>query len=169
MPTWDKVRHAFWFTRRRKTDHPMTPPLSHHERQIPTISISLESDDDLLQEHRSSKKTIRSATVSSSENRHIILGDETDQDDESTHGIQGRLDGNETRSTSAIDRQETLSSVQSSNLDDEHFLTRKQSKIGRLFSNEFALRSLNQKKSNVLFDLEMLQTLLRKEMKIFSF
>ena len=140
----------------------MTPPLSHHERQIPTISISLESDDDLLQEHRSSKKNTRSATVSSSENRHIILGDETDQDDESTHFIRvyrrGRLDGNETNSTSAIDRQETLSSVQSSNLDDEHFLTRKQSKIGRSFSNEFALKLLTKEKSNVLLNSEILQT-----------
>lgn len=92
----------------------MTPPLSHHERQIPTISISLESEDDLLQEHRSSKKSTRSATISSADHRSILFGDETDQDDESTHFIRRtKIDG------------------LSSNFDDEHILSRKQSKIGR--------------------------------------
>ena len=138
MPAWNRVRHAFRFTLRRKTDLPTIPPLPHHlDRQIPTISVSLESEDDLLHEHRSSsKKKKRSATVSSNDHRAILIGDETDHDDESTQvtriSRRARLDGNEASNLSNADRHEMLPSFNSTNTDDENLLTRKQSKIGRL-------------------------------------
>lgn len=67
-----------------------------------------------------------------------MIGEETDQDDESTQFIRtyhkGKLDSNETINSSTIDRQETPISINSisnsSNIDDENLLTRKQSKIG---------------------------------------
>lgn len=137
VPTWNRVRHAFRFTLRRKTDTPSTSPLPHHiERQIPTISISLESEDDLVQDQRLSKTKKRSATVSSNDHRQILVGDETDHDDESTQVIRTsrrtQRNGNESSIVSSIDRQEIHPSFNPTNTDDEHVLTRKQSKIGRL-------------------------------------
>lgn len=138
--TWNKVRHALKFSLRRKQDPPASPPLAHIERQVPTISISIESDDEQVQENHLSKRKEKkkSPTVISHDHRQTIVGEETDQDDESTQFVRAhykrRLDGNETPNSSSAERQEPLSSI---NLpvdvwptDDENLLTRKQSKIG---------------------------------------
>lgn len=135
-PTWNKVRHALKFTLRKKQGTHHSPPLSHIERQIPTISVSIESDDEQLQDTKCLKKKKKIQTTN--DNRQTNIGEDTDQDDESTQFVKAyhkkRLDGNETSHSSSTDRQETASAVSihytPTNPDDEHLLIRKQSKIG---------------------------------------
>ena len=70
----------------------------------------------------------------------MIIGEDTDQDDESIQFVKAyhkrRLYGNETSNPSSNERQETSSANVPSNtsiMDDEALLTRKQSKIGIYF------------------------------------
>jgi hypothetical protein len=132
---WSKVRHALKFSLGRKQGSPSTPPLVHAERQIPTISISIESDDEHLQENKRLKK--KKKIITTNDNRQTIVGEDTDQDDESVQFVRAyhkrRLYENETPTSSSTDRQETSSSnvpFHTTNADDEILLTRKLSKIG---------------------------------------
>jgi hypothetical protein len=107
----------------------------HAERQIPTISISIESDDEHLQENKRLKK--KKKIITTNDNRQTIVGEDTDQDDESVQFVRAyhkrRLYENETPTSSSTDRQETSSSnvpFHTTNADDEILLTRKLSKIG---------------------------------------
>ena len=137
---WVKVRHALKFSLRRKQPSPNSPPSLHRDRQIPTISVSIESDEEHLEEHRrQKKKKNNNNSINTNDNRRAVLADETDLDDESTQFVRAhhrqRLDGNETTHSSSTDRQDTSSSnvpLHSSTMDDETILTRKQSKIGQL-------------------------------------
>jgi len=76
---------------------------------------------------------MKNKILTTNDNRPILVGEETDQDDESTQFIRtyhkGRLEENETTNSSSVDRQETPTSI-NTNIDDENLLTRKQSKIG---------------------------------------
>jgi hypothetical protein len=125
------------FSLRRNEDFSTSSPLPYVDRQIPTISISIGSDDDQLQENKSFKKK-KKKNLMTNDNRQIIVGEETDQDDESTQFMKAyhkkRLDGNEITNSLGTDRQEIASATNilfhTSNPDDEHLLTRKQSKIG---------------------------------------
>ena len=132
MPTWNKVRHALRFSLRRKPESPTHASLANIQRQIPTISISIESDDDQLQVEKLVKMKKKKLLITN-DNRQILGAEDTDQDDESTQFVRTyhrlRFDENET-----VNSQDTASSTnlpqQTSNLDDEQLLTRKQSKIG---------------------------------------
>ncbi|CAF3386314.1 unnamed protein product [Rotaria socialis] len=135
---WSKVRHALKFTLRRKHGGvPASAPATNSERQIPTISISVESDDDHLQDNKptSKKKKIISTTT---DNRQIITGDDTDQEDESIQCVgayhKRNLDVNEISNSASIERQETSSTntpFTNLSMGDEALLTRKPSKIAR--------------------------------------
>lgn len=110
----------------------------HLDRQIPTISVSIESDEEHPEEHRRQKKKNNNNSINTNDNRRAVIADETDLDDESMQFVrahhQRRLDGNETTHSSSTDRQDTSSShvpLRSLALDDETILTRKQSKIGQ--------------------------------------
>ena len=148
LPTWHnwvRVRHALKFSLRRKQPSASSPPLAHPDRQIPTISVSIESDEEHLEEQKRQKKKKKS-TITGIDTRRALLADETDLDDESTHFVrayhQRRLDGNETTNSSSTDRQDTSSSNVPSHalaMDDETTLTRKQSKIGRLKTAHYSL------------------------------
>lgn len=141
------------FSLRRKQDSPTSPPLSHAERQIPTINISIESDDDQLQDNKHLKK--KTKIITTNDNRQITVGEDTDQDDESMQSVRAhhkpRLYGNETPNSSSLDRQDTPPVVNlpcnNSNADDENLLMRKQSKIGIYNKIEFLviLLKLNRK------------------------
>lgn len=138
VPKWNKVRHAFRFSLRRKADSPTSSPLANIRRQIPTISISLESDDDQLQDENCLKKK-KKKLFNTNDSRQITGVEDTDQDDESTHFVRTyhrtKLDENETTNSSSTDRHDASSSTnlpyQTFNADDEQLLTRKQSKIAR--------------------------------------
>ncbi|CAF0732868.1 unnamed protein product [Adineta ricciae] len=130
VPTssWNKVRHAFRFSLRRKHDHTTSPPLAHVDRQIPTISVSIESDDDHLKDNkRLKKKKKKNPTVD--ENQSTIIGDDSDPDDQSVQLVRAyhrrRLYGNDTATSSSTERQEassiTLRSTTSNN-DEETLL-----------------------------------------------
>ncbi|CAF4667829.1 unnamed protein product [Rotaria sp. Silwood1] len=134
---WNRVRHAFKFSFRRKPGSPSSSPVPTIERHIPTINIPLESDDDHLQENKLSPKKKKFVTTTS-DNRQMIMGDDTDQEDESIQFIRSchkrKFNGNEIINSSILERQETSSmnlSCNISNIDDEPLLTRKQSKIAR--------------------------------------
>lgn len=140
MPAWQnwiRVRHALKFTLRRKPTTAHSPPLSHIDRQIPTISVSLESDDEHLSENKQAKKTKKISTTNN-DNGATGMPDETDLDDESIQFVRGyhrqRLDENEATQSSSFERHDLSSTniqLTSSPIDDESSLTRKQSKIGR--------------------------------------
>ena len=143
--SWNKVRHAFRFSLRRKHGHTTSPPLAHVDRQIPTINVSIESDDEHLKDNkRLKKKKKKNPTVD--ENQSTIIGDDSDHDDQSVQLVRAyhrrRLYGNDTATSSSTERQEassiTLRSTTSNN-DEETLLTRKQSKIGR-YSTPFCPR-----------------------------
>ena len=140
LPTWQnwiRVRHALKFTLRRKPIIPPSPPLSHPDRQIPTISVSLESDDEQLGESKRARKSKKNS--SNQDNGAVGMADETDVDDESmqfvrTYHRRRRLGENETTQSSTLERHDTSatqSRLTSSPIDDEPLLTRKQSKIGK--------------------------------------
>ena len=107
---WSKVRHALKFSLRRKVE----PPISSIG-PIPAISISVESDDDHLQENKNQKKKKKIIN-----NNQHLTGDDTDHDDESIELHQKRYHGGN-----------LLSNENSLPVEDEQLLTRKQSKIGR--------------------------------------
>lgn len=145
MPTWQnwiRVRHALKFTLRRKPTIPHSPPLSHLDRQIPTISVSLESDDEHLSENKRTKKSKKNNHLSN-DNGATGMADETDLDDESMQFVRTyhrrRLEENETTQSSSIERHDTSATnipLTSAPMDDDALLTRKQSKIGRLIKKE---------------------------------
>ncbi|CAF1352487.1 unnamed protein product, partial [Adineta ricciae] len=131
VPTssWNKVRHAFRFSLRRKHDHITSLPLAHADRQIPTISVSIESDDEHLKDNkRLKKKKKKNPTLD--ENQSTIIGDDSDPDDRSVQLVRAyhrrRLYGNDTATSSSTERQEassiTLRSTTSNN-DEETLLT----------------------------------------------
>ncbi|UJR26770.1 hypothetical protein I4U23_008084 [Adineta vaga] len=134
---WNKVRHAFRFSLRRKHDNTTSPPLSRLDRQIPTINISIESDDDPSKDHKRLKKKKKRITTTN-DNQAAFIGEDSDQDDESTQVVRAyhrrRLYGNDTATSSSTERHEASSITlrsNTSNVDDETLLTRKQSKIAR--------------------------------------
>jgi hypothetical protein len=107
---WSKVRHALKFSLRRKVEPPISPI-----GPIPAISISIESDDDHLQENKNQKKKKKILN-----NNQHLTGDDTDHDDESIELQQKRYQG---RNSSSYEINLPV--------EDEQLLTRKQSKIGR--------------------------------------
>ncbi|CAF0886920.1 unnamed protein product [Adineta steineri] len=136
---WNKVRHAFKFSLRRKNDYTTSPPLLHVDRQIPTINVSIESDDDHLQDNKRLKKK-KKKTVITTDNQQRTIGDDSDQDDESRQFVRAyhkrRLYEDHTATSSSTERQEaSVINLRSTNnttsMDDENLLTRKQSKIAR--------------------------------------
>lgn len=142
---WSKVRNALKFTLRRKHTLSSNPTITNIERQIPIISISVESDDDILHESRSgSKKKKIQTTSSASHSRQILTGDDTDQEDESMQFVntchKRKPWSNDTTNSSSVERQEAIcpnSPVSNSNNDDELLLTRKPSKIGKYIKINF--------------------------------
>jgi len=140
IPTWNnwsKVRHALKFSLRRKHDYSTSPPFSHVDRQIPTISVSIESDDDHLQDNKRLTKKKKKKIITTNENQQMIIGEDTDQDDAATQFVKAyhkrRLYENDTPNSSSTERQEASSTNIRSNIDDETLSARKQSKIGTYF------------------------------------
>ncbi|CAF1274330.1 unnamed protein product [Rotaria magnacalcarata] len=139
---WAKVRHALKFTLRRKHGGvPASAPATNSERQIPTISISVESDDDHLQDNKLTSKKKKKKIISittTTDNRQTVTGDDTDQEDESIQYVgayhKGNLYVNEISNSASMERQEASSTSTppiNLNMDDEALLTRKPSKIAR--------------------------------------
>ncbi|CAF1226596.1 unnamed protein product [Adineta steineri] len=134
LPKWNKLRHALSFSRRRRKRSPTTPALNNIERIIPAISISLESDDDRLEDtkhHKKKKKKIRTTNSS----RRDLNNDDTDEDAyaefKNIHSERKNYrnytenslhSGLKTTSTSYLP-------INSGIIDDDTSYTRKQSKI----------------------------------------
>ena len=128
------MRDALKFSLRRKKPTSASPVLTHADRPIPAISISLESDDDHPQ---ASKRPVRTKQrknllVRSDDHRHAALtGGETDLDDESlefTGAARKRNNyGREAGHSSSNERHEIFAHPAS--VDDDGVLIRKQSKI----------------------------------------
>ncbi|CAF1214581.1 unnamed protein product [Rotaria sordida] len=134
---WSKVRHVFKFSLLRKYGSPSSSLITNVERNIPAINISLESEEDHLQEHKHSLKKKKTVTTTN-DNRQMIMGDETDQEDESTQFNRSyhtrRPNETDRLNSSSLERQEILSTsspCNATNIDDEGLLTRKPSKIAR--------------------------------------
>lgn len=115
---------------------PSSPPVQD-ERKIPTISVSIESDDDHLNDNKLALKKKKLVTTTSNDNRQMITAEDTDQEDESNHMVRvyqkGRANGNETPNLLRTERHGTSSTnitLTTSNIDDEGLLSRKPSKIG---------------------------------------
>jgi hypothetical protein len=136
LPTWqnwNKVRHALKFSLGRKHTSPNPSLLINTERQIPAISISVDSDDDHLSDNKRSKKKKKKSLISNHRQ-----GEDSDQDDESNEFIRTHhkriIYGNDTNSSSNERQEPPTSNLHCSSLtvDDDTLLTRKQSKIGIL-------------------------------------
>ena len=111
-------------------------PLTHVKRPIPTISISIESDDDYLQEDKLSNLEKKS-TITKSDNQQMLIGEDNEQDNESTQFAsmhhRSRSHQDEALNLSNMESEEkasTSSPLNTSNIDGEAILTRKESKIG---------------------------------------
>jgi hypothetical protein len=138
-PTWHhwiKVRHALKFSLRRKPIPSTSQPLIHADRCIPTISVSLDSDDEHASEQ--GRKAMMKESINRIDDHTVTNADETDLDDESMLDSrtyrQQRNDNNEIVRLFGSEHQQTsFNNVQSqtSTIDDEVMLTRKQSKIGK--------------------------------------
>lgn len=133
---WNRVRHVFSFSLRRKTSSPSSPQAVHTDRTIPSISISNENDDDNLS--NSKDQTKRRINSLKNDNRQgSIGGEDTDQDDEYTEN--NRIDKKrefyrtDRTDSSSYERPESSASnlfTGTSTGEDENALRRKSSKIG---------------------------------------
>lgn len=120
--SWNRVRHAFKFSLRRKPHAPMNSSLT-----IPAISISLDSDDDRLQEQNSNHNRSFKQKKNVTNHHHH---DETD--DESFE--LNRFD--EKRQIYRIVRANSSSNdinlpVITTMIDEDHLSSAKSSKIGK--------------------------------------
>ncbi|CAF3327565.1 unnamed protein product [Rotaria socialis] len=129
LKNWNRVRHAFTFSLRRKTNSPPSPLLAHVDQTIPVISISNESDD-YHSQHPAKKKTIK-------DKRRGPFGDDTDQDDEYLEfkRVHNKRDlyRNDITNSPSRERQESSTSSLLNRLstaqEDDNLIRRKPSKI----------------------------------------
>ncbi|CAF5203527.1 unnamed protein product, partial [Rotaria magnacalcarata] len=129
LKNWNRVRHAFTFSLRRKTNSPPSPLLAHVDQTIPAISISNENDD-YQSQHPAKKKTIK-------DKRRGPFGDDTDQDDEYLEFnrvySKRELYTNDITNSPSNERQESSTSSLLNRLstaqEDDHLIRRKSSKI----------------------------------------
>jgi hypothetical protein len=153
--SWNKVRHALKFSLRRKQDPPTSPVLAHPERRIPSISISVENDDDRLHDNKRQKTKKKSLTTNNL--RQDRIGEDSDQEDESIEYCNANQKRNSFRTdrthSSSNERQDIPTAlnfpITSTIINDEdNLLARKQSKIGRL--------NLNSSNKIILFYLKLI-------------
>jgi len=102
---------------------------------IPAISISVESDDDHLQDNKYQKK--KKKILTTNDNRRDFIGEDSDHDDESIElnrlPQRRKFYRNNQTNFSNYEPQEINLPITSTTVDDENLLTRKQSKIGKYF------------------------------------
>ena len=112
----------------------MSPVLPHTERTIPAISISFESDDDRLNDPKHRRKKTQPIRTTNNNRREFNNDDSEDEE-----LIEFRRQGISPASTSSY------LPINSTMMDDDNSLSRKQSKIG--IGNDLVLIFCNLSKS----------------------
>ena len=145
---WSKVRHALHFSLRRKKS-PDSLSVSHGERSIPAISISVESDEE---KHAKTKKSTNNANLSpvSDYHRRVFHGEDTDRDDES-------IRSDDKRGIYAQHDSTYLSASATLINDEDASFARKQSKIGREVRFNSLLRLSRKAKHRSVLRLSLIE------------
>ncbi|UJR22333.1 hypothetical protein I4U23_025395 [Adineta vaga] len=122
---WNKLRHALSFSRRRKQRSPTSPSLQHTERTIPAISISLESDDDRLNDHKYQQKKNKQIRTANNSRRDLNNDDSDDDEFVEFKRIHHERQGMQPPSSTSS----SYLPINSTVIDDDNSFTRKPSKI----------------------------------------